>query len=104
MEFTLPALGSGPAGSLRVRRNPWFTEIQGNRVGRITTAGTITESHAPTIPVGNGPASMAAGSDGNMWFTEPGVGRVGRISLAVRSSSQPGDIVVRTAAGVWERP
>ena len=62
--------------------NLWFTEIgTGKPVGRMTTAGTITEFTVPTIPVGNGPTGMAAGSDGNMWFTEPGAGRIGRISL-----------------------
>ena len=39
-----------------------------NQIGRITTAGVITEFPIPTA--GSGPAGIAAGPDGNLWFTE----------------------------------
>ncbi len=50
----------GPTGENTL----WFTE--GNGVGKITTAGTITSY---TLPSGGGPEGIAAGPDGNVWFT-----------------------------------
>ena len=52
----------GPDGNL------WFTESLGNRIGRITTAGVMTEfpRHRP----GSRPSGIVAGPDGNLWFTE----------------------------------
>jgi virginiamycin B lyase len=61
----------------------WFTESSG--IGRITTAGDITEY---PLPAGNGdgsPYQIAAGPDGNLWFVEylpEGIGRVGRMTTS----------------------
>lgn len=61
----------------------WFTELNGNRIGRITTRGASTEfssgvsQHADL-------GGIAAGSDGNLWFTERSQSRVGRISPSGR--------------------
>ena len=55
-------IAAGPDGNL------WFTESDGNRIGRITPAGTSPSSppaHRRQPPVG-----IAAGPDGNLWFTE----------------------------------
>jgi streptogramin lyase len=65
--------------------NMWFTD-QGtndegrNLIGRITTAGAVTEFPIPTLDAS--PRSIALGADGNMWFTEVGVNRLGRITPA----------------------
>ena len=83
-EFSLPAnsqpgqITVGPDGNL------WFTVSggNGNKIGRITPAGVITQFSVPTV---NGvPAGITAGPDGNLWFTENGVGgnKIGRITLA----------------------
>ena len=53
----------GPDGNL------WFTEVDGNRIGRITPAGAITE-FSPVSPPARSPDGIAAGPDGNLWFTE----------------------------------
>jgi virginiamycin B lyase len=59
-------------------RNLWFTEGGRPKVGRITTAGQITEFE---LPEGAGSATaIAAGPDGNLWFTESGAPRLGRIT------------------------
>ena len=68
------AIWAGPDGNL------WFTETNGNRVGRITTSGIVTEFSAGITDM-PGPA-IAAGSDGNMWFAEPSGDRIGRITTA----------------------
>ncbi len=72
---------SGPDGAL------WFTEGgyccgdegPGNRIGRITTAGVITEFEQ--IPSSN-PMGIVAGSDGALWFTEQSGNRIGKITTS----------------------
>jgi streptogramin lyase len=63
----------GPDGAL------WFTEYQSNKIGRITTDGTISEFSIPTVA--SGPAGIVAGPDGALWFTESNANKIGRISL-----------------------
>ena len=77
-EFALPngnseplAIAAGPDGSV------WFTELLGNRIGRITYHGVITEFALPRSA--SHPVFIVAGPEGNMWFTE-GAGRIGRIT------------------------
>ncbi len=82
---TLTALTAGPDGAL------WFTGVPGE-VGKITTAGVVTEFAVPAIPppAGSSPGTartpatlddITAGPDGALWFT--GVpGEVGRITTA----------------------
>jgi streptogramin lyase len=57
---------TGPDGNL------WFTETLNNAIGKITTAGAITEYPAEA----NG---LSAGPDGNLWFT--GTDMIGRVLL-----------------------
>jgi streptogramin lyase len=77
-EFPLPSADSnlgaitpGPDGAL------WFTERSGNKIGRITTAGVITE-----FPLSSQPIWIAAGPDDALWFTERAVpyDKIGRIT------------------------
>ena len=46
----------------------WFTEEYGNKIGRITPAGTVSEFWVP--PEGYQPESIVVGPDGNLWFSE----------------------------------
>lgn len=46
----------------------WFTGFNGNRIGRITTSGVITEYPIPTQS--SGPEGISAGPDGDLWFVE----------------------------------
>jgi virginiamycin B lyase len=79
-EFPLPSPSSGPAG---ITTGPdgalWFTEEapSGNRIGRITTTGSITEYPIPTTSAL--PAEIVTGSDGALWFTEFGKSQIGRL-------------------------
>jgi virginiamycin B lyase len=66
-DYPVPTAGSWPQG---ITAGPdgalWFTEIYGTGVGRITTAGVITEfPTADTRPDG-----ITTGPDGALWFTE----------------------------------
>ena len=75
------AIASGPDGNL------WFTELFGNRIGRITPDGKVTEfplitPHSYPAGITTGPNSIVAGPDGNLWFTETFGGKIGRITPA----------------------
>jgi len=66
---------AGPDGAL------WFTEYFGNKIGRITTAGVVTEYSVPMAAGGVSQlTSITAGPDGDLWFTEGAVGKIGHIT------------------------
>jgi streptogramin lyase len=68
---------AGPDGAL------WFAEF-GGKIGRISTAGDITEYPVPTPS--SGPNGIAAGPDGALWFTEASASEatnaIGRITTS----------------------
>ena len=77
-EFPVPTSHGGPAGiAAGPDGNLWFTELEGNQLGRITPSGTITEFAIPTSH--SGPVGIAAGPDGNLWFTETYGNKIGRL-------------------------
>jgi len=65
---------TGPDGNL------WFAESNGNQIGRITTAGVITEFPIPTA--NSYPYGIAAGPDGNLWFVEAIGNQIGKMTPA----------------------
>ncbi len=108
-EFPVPTAQSrpytivpGPDGNL------WFTESNGNKIGRITPAGVITEFPVPTAQ--SGPYGIAVGRDGNIWFTERFGNKIGRFSPASgqfrefripTSFSQPWEIALGPDGNLW---
>jgi streptogramin lyase len=65
--------------------NIWFTDAGHRKVGRITSAGAITEFGLPDT--GGSPYGIAVGPDKNIWITVTGVGQgrqdwIGRISTS----------------------
>ena len=62
----------GPDGAL------WFTESYGNKIGRITTTGAVTEY--PVLTAGSKPWAITAGY-GALWFTELTANQIGCITL-----------------------
>jgi len=86
---------TGPDG------NMWFTEEFGNRIGRITPGGSITE-FSNGITANAGLSDITAGPDGNLWFAETGLGQIGRITTSgvvtefasgITPGAQPGSLV-----------
>src|SRR6266853_1449511 len=85
-EFVLPRPNSGP-GDITAGADGamWFVELagrmdgrqpDGNRVGRITLTGSVSEF---PIPSANGsPINIAVGPDRNIWFTK--AGKLGRVT------------------------
>jgi streptogramin lyase len=86
--------GSGPAGiAAGPDGNLWFTEQEGDRIGRITPAGVVTEFSIGDKEGGD-PYGIAAGpkGEGNLWFTEYSGNRIGRIT--------PAGVVTEFSAGI----
>lgn len=109
--FALPsdslvfAMTTGPDGAV------WFTDTGTSSLGRITTAGTITEY--PTALLANVSSGIVTGSDGALWFTNSGfsasanniIGRyspsTGFRSFPVSSGSQPYAIAAGPDGALW---
>jgi streptogramin lyase len=60
--------------------NVWFSEHNGNRIGRISPQGVLAEFDIPTPD--SQPRAIALGADGNIWFGEFAAGKIGRITPA----------------------
>jgi len=55
----------------------WFTDYGNNSIGRVTTAGAVTNYAGTGIDY---PTDIAAGPDGALWFTNYQIGSIGRIT------------------------
>ncbi|MEO8658939.1 MAG: hypothetical protein ABI693_10730 [Bryobacteraceae bacterium] len=95
------ALTQGPDGAV------WFTEYGASKIGRITTAGAITEFAIPTPD--SAPYGITVGPDGALWFTEYFTNKIGRITLAgaiteyplPTANSFPAKIVTGSDGALW---
>jgi virginiamycin B lyase len=65
-------IAAGPDGNI------WFAERGGNKIGRATPAGVVTEYQVPTAAAS--PTGIVTGGDGNLWFAENTAAKIGRIS------------------------
>ncbi|HUD99826.1 MAG TPA: hypothetical protein VMR62_09650 [Bryobacteraceae bacterium] len=63
------AITAGSDGAL------WFTELDGNKIGRITTAGVLTE-----YPANGGPEGIVDGPGRALWFAAYEPGNIRRIT------------------------
>jgi streptogramin lyase len=66
---------AGPDGNL------WITEDAGNRIGRMTPTGVLSQ-FSSGLASGSAPDGITPGPDGNLWFTEGGARGIGRITPA----------------------
>jgi len=109
-EFALPARGEAELGISSITAasdgNLYFTEPNANRIGRVSTAGEISELELPNP--GSRPRTIVAAPDGALWVTEEGGDRVGRINLAgalrerqLPPGSRPTGIAARADGTVW---
>ena len=71
----------------------WFTENNGNKIGRITLEGEITEFAVP-IPDGS-PLTITVGPDGALWFGHT-AGKIGRMTTDGQFTDE---FTMPTAAG-----
>jgi virginiamycin B lyase len=72
---------AGPDG------NMWFAEAAADKIGRITTAGAITEFTGLTPSAL--PALITVGPDHNLWFTECVASNIGKITTAGAVTEYP---------------
>jgi streptogramin lyase len=83
-EFPVPTSSSNPTSIVAgPDGNLWFTETQGQKIGKITPSGSITEY---SLPSGHMPYFITSDGSGNLWFTERQTGStpenmVGKISI-----------------------
>ena len=87
--------------------NLWYTAMNGTTIGRISTAGVVTEFPIPT------PSALAQiitkGPDGNVWFTESSGNMIGRVTpsgtvteFAIpTANSSPGGIATGPDGNLW---
>ena len=84
-------------------------QFGGNRIGRITPLGVVTEFSAGITPGAN-PGGITAGPDGNLWFTEQSGNRIGRItplgvvtefSAGISAGAGPGGIATGPDGNLW---
>lgn len=79
-EYDLPTPDRGPQMiTPGPDGNVWFTIFPGNRIGKITPSGVITQYDVPVVGLG-GIAGITAGPDGNVWFTVNFDHRVGKVT------------------------
>src|SRR5262249_5074141 len=90
----------GPDGSV------WFTELQGNRIGRVAPGGAITEYALPDP--GSKPHGPAVATDGNVWVAESGSDRIARITplgvineFPLSHGAGPAHVVQGADGNIW---
>lgn len=86
-EIAIPTPNSEPRGIVHGIERPsqrgiaWFTEFEGNKIGRAADDGTITEFSIPTS--GSGPWGIAFDrTTDQVWFTEFRANKIGRLDPA----------------------
>ncbi|NOS67653.1 MAG: DUF4215 domain-containing protein [Candidatus Peribacteraceae bacterium] len=106
-EYSVPTANSflynianGPDG------NVWFTETQGQKVGRVTPSGDVKEfslHHQVSAPNG-----ITVGGDENLWFAEVGANAIGMITpsgtvtdFPIPSNSVPYEVAKGPDDNVW---
>ncbi len=94
---------AGPDGAL------WFTEENGNRLGRINTAGRSPVHHSD-LPAGTPSPWRSPPGRGGLWFTESGTSKIGAIHrrragqsfpCSSRSAASPDGIAAGPDGSLW---
>jgi virginiamycin B lyase len=77
----------------------WFAECGVSSIGRITTAGAVTNTYP--VPSGATPYDITGGPDGALWFTESGTS-IGRIDTSGKVTEYGG--LSGTGVGITPGP
>ena len=106
-EYALPSksgpwgITAGPDGNL------WYTDHLTNKIGKITTSGTITEY---ALPAGSDPFGISAGpaKENALWYTDYLTNKIGKITTSgtiteysLPTGSQPLYITVGPDGNLW---
>jgi len=88
--------------------NMWFTQEGSGEIGRITTAGVVSEFKVPGMTPD--PDGIAAGPDGNVWFSVRWQNAIGRImpdgtittfTAGITPGSLPTGITAGSDGNLW---
>ena len=78
--FLLPTANAFPdAITVGSDGNLWFTELNANKIGRVTNAGVVKEFSTPSMGRLSG---ITAGPDGNLWYVRSENPAIGRMTTA----------------------
>jgi RHS repeat-associated protein len=102
-EYSLPAK-SMPYGITKGSDgNVWFTDLNTSKIGKITTAGAVTEYTSGATPV-----AITEGSDLNLWFADLLTSKIGKSTTAgtvteyaLPSGSIPEGVTKGPDGNVW---
>jgi streptogramin lyase len=78
-QFSLPGIRAPDQIAVGPDGNLWFTNDDGDRIGRITPEGELTTFADPAGRISR-PEGIAEGPDERLWFTSSDNGRIGWIS------------------------
>jgi streptogramin lyase len=102
-EFLVPTAGSAPFAIAKgPDGNLWFTEFNGNQIGRVTPAGVVGQFGGLTA--GAVPLGITLGPDGNLWFVEHAANQIGRITPSGRVSEFGGLTAGSLPLGITSGP
>jgi virginiamycin B lyase len=79
--------------------NLWFTVYGDSKIGKITTAGAITEYAS----VASGPAGITSGP-GGLWFASQGSGSIAQTTLSGTITSYPLPSATSNPVGIVTGP
>jgi streptogramin lyase len=87
--------------------NLWFAESTGNKIGKVTNSGILTEYSPPTGA--SKPYGITTGPDGNIWFTEYNGNKIGKVTTSgtfteysvPTPASQPYEITTGPDGNLW---
>ena len=109
VELSPPTANSAPYGlAIDSSGKIWFTEIAGNKIGKLTPPSTFQEFTVPTA--GAYPYGMVIDSSGNIWFAEFQANRIGKLDpstgviteYSVTSGSGPREVAIDPSSGnIW---
>jgi streptogramin lyase len=79
-EYAVPTAGATPLGiTLGADGNMWFSELNGNMIGKVTPAGAISEM---PLAAGSGPVDIVEGPNNSVWFVEATSSKIGEMTTA----------------------
>ncbi len=97
-QFAIPTPVTNPFGIAAAGGNLWFTESNATNIGKITTAGAITE-----LPMGTSSLYIAADpGGGSLWFTANGISNITTAGVVTNYPGVSGQGIAFTPdGGLW---
>ena len=108
VELSPPTASSTPYGlAVDSSGNIWFTEISGNKIGKLTPPSTFQEFSVPTANAA--PYGLTIDASGNLWFTERDADKIGKLNPSngqiseypVTSDSGPREVAIDPWGNIW---